>query len=402
MNNFPNKIATLCIEKYNALKKTGKPTDNEWTILSGIILKTECESLSVVSLATGTKCVGGLELIKTPPHERGSKLSDSHAEILARRAFLRYLYDQIDIVLSGFKSNILFLNEENKLEMYPSISFHFFSSQSPCGDCSIFPKNDIDEEECPAKIRKTMHNDQEKTALELSVIETNRDIHRTGAKCLKTERYQDPKLPGADYHTTGPLRTKPGRGDPTLSLSCSDKMAKWNVIGIQGSLLSLFISQIKLESITIGNGCPFSLEAMERGLCKRFSNKLHVPQIFQADIAFAHRKEGKRINPCSSSIIWCAVRKSELEIAVQGRKQGITKKKKGHNLLVSRRELLKICLQICDKYQNIKTNIFHPKKITYYDCKQWAFQYQSTWNQLKKEVFVSWPGKPLYLQDFIL
>lgn len=247
-----------------------------------------------------------------------------------------------------------------------------------------------------------MHNDQEKTALELSVIETNRDIHRTGAKCLKTERYQDPKLPGADYHTTGPLRTKPGRGDPTLSLSCSDKMAKWNVIGIQGSLLSLFISQIKLESITIGNGCPFSLEAMERGLCKRFSNKLHVPQIFQADIAFAHRKEGKRINPCSSSIIWCAVRKSELEIAVQGRKQGITKKKKGHNLLVSRRELLKICLQICDKYQNIKTNIFHPKKITYYDCKQWAFQYQSTWNQLKKEVFVSWPGKPLYLQDFIL
>lgn len=238
MNNFPNKVAKLCIEKYNALKKSGKPTDNEWTILSGILVKTECETLSVVSLATGTKCLGGSELVKTAPHERGSRLSDSHAEILARRAFLRYLYDEIDIVLSGCKSNILFLNKENKLELYPSISFHFFSSQSPCGDCSILPKNNTNEEECPTKIRKTMHNDREKMTLELSISETNTDIHRTGAKCLKTEQHQDPKLPGANYHITGPLRTKPGRGDPTLSLSCSDKMAKYVINNLHRNLIT--------------------------------------------------------------------------------------------------------------------------------------------------------------------
>jgi len=27
------------------------------------------------------------------------------------------------------------------------------------------------------------------------------------------------------------LRTKPGRGDPTESLTCSDKLARWNVLG---------------------------------------------------------------------------------------------------------------------------------------------------------------------------
>ncbi|KAK2578467.1 hypothetical protein KPH14_011636 [Odynerus spinipes] len=401
MNEFPNKVAKLCIEKYNALKKTGKPTDIEWTILSGILLKTECGSLSVVSLATGTKCLGESELVKTTRCEKGCRLSDSHAEVLTRRAFLRYLYDQIDIVLSGSRSKILFLNKENKLEIYPNVSFHFFSSQSPCGDCSIFPKDNI-EEECPAKIRKITCADKDKLTLELHGNDKNSDIYRTGAKCLKIEKLQDPKLPGVDYHITGPLRTKPGRGDPTLSLSCSDKMAKWNMIGVQGSLLSLLISQIKLESITIGGGCPFSLEAMERGLCKRFSSKLHVPKIFQADIAFAQRKGGKRINPCPSSIIWCAVRKSDIEIAVQGRKQGATKKRKGHNLLVSKRALLETCLKICDKYKNIKTDISHPKKITYYDCKRWSVQYQSAWKQLKKEFFSSWPDKPLYLQDFIL
>lgn len=157
-----------------------------------------------------------------------------------------------------------------------------------------------------------------------------------------------------------------------------------------------------MESITIGGGCPFSLEAMERGLCKRFSNKLHVPKIVQANIEFQQKKGGKRINPCPSSIIWCAVRKRETEIAVQGKKQGVTKKRKGCNLLVSRRALLEMCLKVCDKYKNINTNISHPKKITYYDCKQQSVQYQNAWKQTKKEFFKSWPDKPLSLQDFIL
>lgn len=223
MEKFADNVARLCMEKYNCLKKTGKPNAHEWTVLSGIILRNADGSLSLVALATGTKCLGDSELTKSTREERGSRLSDSHAEVLARRAFIRYLYDQIDLTLSGSESAIFSWNDENKIELNSNVSFHFFSSQTPCGDCSIFPKLETNDDGLsPCKIRRVTEDTNEHIMAESYY----KDIHRTGAKCVKGEEVQDPRLPGIDYHIIGPLRTKPGRGDPTSSLSCSDKMAK--------------------------------------------------------------------------------------------------------------------------------------------------------------------------------
>lgn len=89
-------------------------------------------------------------------------------------------------------------------------------------------------------------------------------------------------------------------------------------------------------------------------------------------------------------------------MAVAGRRQGLTKKKKGNNLFVTRRMLLRSFLQIFDKYQNHYSEIRHPKKITYYDWKQWSTTYQNEWKRLRRESFYHWPCKPRYLQNFVL
>ena len=56
------------------------------------------------------------------------------------------------------------------------------------------------------------------------------------------------------YEAKGALRTKPGRADskPTLSMSCSDKIAMWSLVGLQGALLSEFMQPIYLDQLVFG------------------------------------------------------------------------------------------------------------------------------------------------------
>lgn len=56
------------------------------------------------------------------------------------------------------------------------------------------------------------------------------------------------------YENFGAVRTKPGRADstPTISLSCSDKIATWSVLGLQGALLDTLFEPIYLTGIVVG------------------------------------------------------------------------------------------------------------------------------------------------------
>ena len=112
------------------------------------------------------------------------------------------------------------------------------------------------------------------------------DIHRTGAKCI-VGGPQDAKVPGHSYHMPGVLRTKPGRGDPTLSMSCSDKILRWNLLGCQGALLSHFISHpIFFETFTVASR-TFDRNTYDRAVFGRLEESsctnfaLRRPQVCQ-------------------------------------------------------------------------------------------------------------------------
>ena len=173
MDNFENKISKLVYEKYNSLPKNGKPKPNEWSVLSAII-QDDTNDLEIVSLCTGCKCLGQHEIVPD-----GSRVNDSHAEILARRCFLKYLYNQLLIAQSSENNDSIFCQKSLK----KGIKFHLFISELPCGDAVIFPKDECNH-----------------TA----------DIYRTGAKCVPNCGIEDLKLPGIQYHTVSALRTKPG------------------------------------------------------------------------------------------------------------------------------------------------------------------------------------------------
>jgi tRNA-specific adenosine deaminase 1 len=76
-----------------------------------------------------------------------------------------------------------------------------------------------------------------------------------------------------DYDSVGVLRTKPGRVDsePTLSMSCSDKIARWNILGLNSALVMPFLRKpMYLESIITRE--LFDAGALERALFRRIQD----------------------------------------------------------------------------------------------------------------------------------
>lgn len=135
-------IADSVLTKFAGLPAKYKPSkdSNEvhnWVPLSGIVLEDQNGSLECVSLATGMKCLPISKLIQA----QGRLLHDSHAEILALRAFNHFLLQESARLIGNQDEESRYLIkasiESVPFQIRPCINIHMYCSEAPCGDASM-------------------------------------------------------------------------------------------------------------------------------------------------------------------------------------------------------------------------------------------------------------------------
>ncbi|KRX57938.1 Phorbol ester/diacylglycerol-binding protein unc-13, partial [Trichinella sp. T9] len=347
--------------------------EDEWTHFASICASFPDESVEVLSFGMGTKCLGASQLDKN-----GYSINDSHAEVLARRGFVGFLFEEFQNVYFGLVSKYFYL-VDSKIGLIDG------------GDASIFSVNEA--ENSVMNNSRPMHAD---------------DIFRTGAKCVLSGP-QDPHGKLNKFHIVSQFRTKPGRGEPTLSMSCSDKIAKWSVMGIQGCLASAFLLQpIYLSSVILGK-CPYSEAALRRAIVERnfgFQSDhqeytFHEPKFHFSDMQDYSLSSGsscrqkplsrRQRKPCST--IWfCGL--SRAEILVDGYLQGSTKLSRsrfgsgGRCSAVCRRRLAVRSLSIGRLIASVEHSHSSGQSplggVIYENFKSAHSAYMNVWKQLKE------------------
>jgi tRNA-specific adenosine deaminase 1 len=169
------------------------------------------------------------------PQANGNILHDWHAEVLAIRAFNRFLLDECLALLKPPYSPSSFIverdpSERTAAEFQPfklreDVQLHMYCSEAPCGDASMELVMDAQEDATPWTSAPEPVNAAQQTQggspSEVTVLRGRSHFGHLGA-----------------------LRLKPSRPDapPTLSKSCTDKLALLQCTSLLSSLTSLLVS----------------------------------------------------------------------------------------------------------------------------------------------------------------
>lgn len=245
---------------YRQIPSNGKPDkDNVFTVLAGFVAvidrtdgtPADTPLIEVLSLATGTKCVSE-DMIDD---RTGLVLHDSHAEVLARRGLIRYLAEVIcQISLTpAFVEDArcpLQLNctgdcdESPRYRWKDTWRLYLCISDSPCGDGTIYGGQEGVMTFTGAKLAAAPSSRSSSDAADNGTAANGDSNLIASDLCIRESGAQ----------VIGAMRLKTGRSDirhRSQSKSCSDKICRWRVLGLQGQALYPLVGCVPLHGVLV-------------------------------------------------------------------------------------------------------------------------------------------------------
>eukprot|EP00096_Caligus_rogercresseyi_P003450 TRINITY_DN1647_c0_g1_i2.p1 TRINITY_DN1647_c0_g1~~TRINITY_DN1647_c0_g1_i2.p1 ORF type:complete len:192 (-),score=52.85 TRINITY_DN1647_c0_g1_i2:877-1452(-) len=188
-------------------------------------------------------------------------------------------------------------------------------------------------------------------------------------------------------------------------MSCSDKIARWNVIGVQGALLSHFLEPIYFYSVSLGS--LFHPHHMFRAVAGRIRDTIAgLPPPYRLNIPRLNllsspevRQPGKAPN---YSVNW-TLGSSQPEVidAMKGKEQ-----ESGSPSRIAKVSFFRRFLKLCEspKLVPLSENMIQLRDLPYADVKRLSLDFQSAKSRLveafKKAELGSWVKKPMEQDEF--
>ncbi|NXL75971.1 DSRAD deaminase, partial [Leptocoma aspasia] len=383
-----DQMAMLSHQRFNTLTACIQHNLLGRKILAAIIMRKGNKGLGVVvSIGTGNRCVKGEELSL-----KGETVNDCHAEIISRRGFVRFLYRELmkydPSNPSSAEESIFEQAGGKKLKIKSSVTFHLYVSTAPCGDGALFDKSCSDQ-------ANEMGQSQHQPLFENPKQGKLRTKVENGEGTIPVESSDIvPTWDGIQH------------GERLRTMSCSDKILRWNILGLQGALLSHFLEPVYLRSVTLGY--LYSQGHLTRAICcrmERDGNTLkeklqapyHInhPEVGRVSVYDSARQTGKTKE---SSVNWCLADESEVEVldGTKGKVDGL----KMEVSRVSKRKMFTLFQQLCAKNNRKDLQSFS----VYSDAKEAATAYQAAkqcfFSTLEELGYGSWIRKPQEEENF--
>ncbi|XP_027970509.1 double-stranded RNA-specific editase B2 [Eumetopias jubatus] len=228
---FADSVSQLVTQKFHELTVGLASTHARHKALAGIVMTTglDVRQAQVIVLSSGTKCISGEHI-----SDQGLVVNDCHAEIVARRALVHFLYTQLELHLSkrreDWEHSIFERSKDGGYRLRENVLFHLYVSTSPCGDARLHS---------PYEITTDLNSRK-------PIVRKLRGHLRT--KIESGEGTVPVRGPSTVQTWDGVLL-----GEQLVTMSCTDKIARWNVLGLQGALLCHFIEPVYLHSIIVGS-----------------------------------------------------------------------------------------------------------------------------------------------------